>query len=151
MSVVFETSVHIDAPVAEVFALSLSTELHVGSMSRYGERMVAGGTGQFNLGDVVTWRARPFGVHWTMTSRITELDEPHSFTDQQIRGPFAGFRHDHRFEPVGDGTLMIDRVAFRAPFGLLGWLVERLLLARYMKRLIMERNDFLKQTVERSG
>jgi ligand-binding SRPBCC domain-containing protein len=55
-----------------------------------------------------------------MTSRITEFDRPHRFVDEQVRGPFARFRHVHRFEPEGEGTMVIDEVEFDAPFGSLG-------------------------------
>lgn len=47
------------------------------------------------------------------------------------------------FRPHGDGTLMIDRVSFAAPLGLLGRIVERLVLAKYMRKLIEQRNLFL--------
>ena len=38
---------------------------------------------------------------------------------------------------------MTDRVEFRAPFGPLGRIVERLVLRRYLERLIAERGRFL--------
>ncbi|MFP5018264.1 SRPBCC family protein, partial [Paenarthrobacter ureafaciens] len=68
---------------------------------------------------------------------------PASFTDQQVRGPFKYLRHTHEFRPDGSGTLMVDTVEFAAPFGALGRLVEKLVLARYMENLIRERNEFL--------
>jgi ligand-binding SRPBCC domain-containing protein len=33
-----------------------------------------------------------------MTSRITEWSRPERFVDEQVRGPFAAFRHEHLFE-----------------------------------------------------
>ena len=38
---------------------------------------------------------------------------------------------------------MIDRIRFDAPFGPIGRAVEKLVLARYMQRLIEERGRFL--------
>src|SRR5437667_12407456 len=32
-----------------------------------------------SLGETVTWRARHFGVPWTVTSKITALDRPSRF------------------------------------------------------------------------
>ncbi|MET1051075.1 MAG: SRPBCC family protein, partial [Mycetocola sp.] len=98
----------------------------------------------------VTWRAWHFGVPLRMTSRITALNPPHSFTDEQVRGPFRSFRHEHEFRPSGAGTLMVDRVSFAAPFGVLGRVVERLVLASYMKRLIERRNTFLSGVDDRN-
>ena len=78
-----------------------------------------------------------------MTSRITALEFPSSFTDEQVRGPFKAFRHDHEFEATRTGSIMTDRVEFTAPFGILGDLVEKLFLRRYLERLIRERGKFL--------
>jgi hypothetical protein len=38
---------------------------------------------------------------------------------------------------------MTDHVSFAAPFGPLGRLVEKLVLARYLERLIRQRNAYL--------
>jgi hypothetical protein len=42
---------------------------------------------------------------------------------------------------------MIDRVSFAAPLGLLGRFVERLVLAKYMRRLIEQRNGYLQGVI----
>jgi ligand-binding SRPBCC domain-containing protein len=78
-----------------------------------------------------------------MTSRITSLTFPERFVDEQVRGPFKAFRHVHEFEARGNGSLMTDRVEFTAPFGPLGRIVERLVLRRYLERLIAERGLYL--------
>ena len=66
-----------------------------------------------------------------------------------MKGPFSFFRHDHQFSENGDATFTHDAVAFAAPYWPLGTLVERVVLARYMRRLIVERNAHLKRVVER--
>lgn len=86
-----------------------------------------------------------------MTSRIVELDRPSRFVDAQVRGPFRRFRHEHAFQPDGDGTLMIDQVQFDASLGPFGNLVERLVLRSYLIRLIDERNAHLKAAAEASA
>nr|WP_217274890.1 SRPBCC family protein [Rathayibacter sp. VKM Ac-2835] len=131
-------------PVAELFDRARSIDLHTESQAASEERAVGGVvSGTIGLGEEVTWRARHFGVPLRLTSRITAFDAPHSFTDEQTRGPFRSFRHEHRFEADGGGSVMTDRVSFRAPFGVLGRIAERLVLARYLRRLIEERGAFL--------
>lgn len=139
----------VDATPHEAFELSLSVDAHTASMARSGERAVGGVTaGILALGDQVTWRARHFGVPFTMTSRITEHDVPHRFVDEQVRGPFGRWWHEHRFEPTPDGRcLMTDTIRFASPLGPLGALVDRLVLRRYMERLIRERNEHLATTL----
>jgi ligand-binding SRPBCC domain-containing protein len=134
------------------FDLSLSIDAHLESFQASGERAVNGVTaGVIGLGEFVTWRARHFGITWTMTSIITEWDRPRRFVDEQRKGPFRSFRHEHRFESVEHGTRLIDDVEFEAPFGVLGRAVERLVLARYMRRLIDVRNAFLVTGATRLG
>ncbi|WP_420865176.1 hypothetical protein [Curtobacterium oceanosedimentum] len=44
---------------------------------------------------------------------------------------------------------MVDEIVFRAPLGPLGWSAERFALARYLPRLIAERNASLRDELER--
>ncbi|MEO7270168.1 MAG: SRPBCC family protein [Knoellia sp.] len=140
----------IQAPVEACFELSLSVDAHRESMGDSGEQAVAGVTsGLMALGDQVTWRARHFGVPFTMTSSITAYDAPHRFVDEQVRGPFQEWWHDHTFQEMPDGgTLMTDLVRFRAPLGPLGRFAEALVLNRYMPHLLAQRNQWLKEALE---
>jgi ligand-binding SRPBCC domain-containing protein len=149
----FEVRTQVAASPARCFELSLSVDAHAASMSFSGERAVDGITsGQMVLGDTVTWRARHFGVWFRMTSAITAYDHPARFVDEQIRGPFATWWHEHRFEAsTSGGTEMIDVIEFRSPGGPIGSLIDRLLLARYMAKLIRQRNGWLRQILESSA
>jgi hypothetical protein len=137
----FELRIRSSKSPAELFDLARSVDAHVASMSSSRERAVGGVTsGLLALGDEVTWRGVHFGLPLTMTSRITRMSAPTSFVDEQVRGPFRRFRHEHSFADQGEGCLMIDRIEFEAPLGILGVAVERLILARYLRRIIEERN-----------
>lgn len=140
----FERHTVLPVDRAAAFDLSLSIDAHLDSFQRSRERAVDGVTkGVIGLGEFVTWRARHFGITWKMTSTVTEWDRPVRFVDEQQRGPFKSFWHEHVFEPVADGTVLHDCVAFVAPLGPLGWLAERLVLGRYLPHLIDVRNGFL--------
>jgi ligand-binding SRPBCC domain-containing protein len=139
----FECRTRLPIGVQEAFDRSRSIDLHMSSMVRSREHAVAGvTTGLIGEGQEVAWRAWHFGVPIRMTSRITRMSPPDSFTDEQVRGPFKSFWHEHRFVADGDGTLMIDRVAFTAPFGVLGRLAE-VVLGPYLRQLIEQRNAHL--------
>jgi len=132
-----------------VFSASLDPDLHLATMARYGETMVAGPTGGvFTEGSTVTWRARHFGIPFRLTTVVFDIDRPRRFCDRQVKGPFGGFHHEHVFDEHPDGTLMRDIVTFRSPFGPIGALVDRLFMREYMRRLIEERNDQLTTEVE---
>lgn len=148
----FEVITGIAAPPRRVFDLSLDVGVHTASMAGSGERIVGGvSSGRMGLGDTVTWQASHLGVRWRMTSRITALDPPDHFVDEQVAGPFRHWHHAHHFEPDGrGGTLMRDVVEFAAPLGPLGRLAERLVLDTYMARLIRQRNEHLRTAAEGS-
>jgi ligand-binding SRPBCC domain-containing protein len=146
---VIHLTTDIEAPIERVFDLARDLDLHAASMARMGERAVAGRTtGRVEIGDTVTWRARHFGLWWSLTSRITAARAPVTFEDVQERGPFAWFRHEHRFEVVGGVTRMHDRWEHRSPLGPVGRLVDRLVLGRYMRSLLVTRNEALKRAAE---
>ncbi|GAB3620221.1 hypothetical protein GCM10027417_14820 [Glutamicibacter endophyticus] len=144
MAVQFQCVTRTALPVQELFDRSLSIDAHTASMRHSAERAVAGvRSGQIGLGEQVTWQARHFGLPVRMTSRITALTSPRFFIDEQVTGPFASFHHLHEFHVEQGQTVMVDTVSFRAPFGALGWLVERLILGKYLRKLIEIRNEYL--------
>lgn len=146
----FRIETVIAAPVADCFALSLSVDAHTASMGPSGERAVAGVTsGEMTLGDTVTWSARHFGIPFRMTSAITAYERPTRFVDEQQRGPFRSWWHEHRFTPTdAGGTLMVDVVRFCSPLGPLGRVADAVVLGRHMPHLVRQRNAWLKQELE---
>lgn len=127
--------------MTELFDLSRSIDAHKDSMASSREEAIGGITsGLMSLGQEVTWRAWHFGLPIRMTSRITEMQAPHYFVDEQVRGPFLRFRHVHEFSEDRAGTVMVDRIDFAAPFGPLGLVAEKLFLGRHLRRLIDIRN-----------
>jgi ligand-binding SRPBCC domain-containing protein len=148
-----ELSTRIHAPPERCFDLARSVDLHTHSTAATGERAVGGVVhGLLGPGQQVTWRARHFGVRQTLTSRITAYDRPRHFRDSMVRGAFRRFDHDHYFERAPDGgTVMRDVFDYEAPLGPLGRLVERLLLTRYLRRFLEERNRQVKAVAESEG
>jgi ligand-binding SRPBCC domain-containing protein len=86
----------------------------------------------------VTFAARHFGLPWRMTSRITAYDCPRRFVDEQVRGPFRAWRHEHTFawDDALGVTIARDVVHFIAPLGFLGWMVEKVVPERHMRRIL---------------
>jgi ligand-binding SRPBCC domain-containing protein len=144
VTVEFECVTASERSAEQMFDRARNIETHTESQMDAAEKAVAGvTTGLIGLHQSVTWKARHFGLPFTLTSRVTEFEPPHRFVDEQVRGPFSSFHHEHLFEAAETGSVMIDRVRFTAPFGALGRVVEKLVLARYMRRLIEQRGRFL--------
>jgi ligand-binding SRPBCC domain-containing protein len=139
----------IAAPARRCFFLALSIDLHVQSTAGTRERAVAGvTTGLIGNGESVTWQGRHFGLMLRHTSKITKYEPPTFFQDVMTAGRFKSFEHDHRFREQDGETVMKEELRFSAPFGVLGFLVESLVLRNYLTRFLLERNKLLKQVAE---
>jgi ligand-binding SRPBCC domain-containing protein len=62
----------------------------------------------------------PFiGVNWEVT--IEDMVENKLIVDLQKKGPFKFWRHEHKFDLLFDGTvIMTDDITFEIGFGLIG-------------------------------
>ncbi|MET0635436.1 MAG: SRPBCC family protein [Chitinophagaceae bacterium] len=139
----------IAAPVERVFDLARSIDLHKYSMTRYKEEAVAGiRFGLIEKDETVTWKARHFFKTRYLRTKITAMDRPSGFTDEQEDGDFRSLKHKHHFKPCDNGTIMIDEFEFETPYGAMGKGLNRLYLLRYMKKLLVNRNQTIKSFAE---
>ncbi|WP_027088043.1 SRPBCC family protein [Cohnella panacarvi] len=144
-----QLSQFIRAPIEVCFDLSRSIELHMESTSHTNERAIKGRTsGLIALGETVTWEATHFGIRQRLASMITEFDPPYRFVDEMVSGAFKRFRHVHTFESRDGGTLMTDAFDYTSPFGPLGRLADRMFLRSYMERLLLRRNEYIRNKAE---
>ncbi len=86
-------------------------------------------------GALIRYRLRVRGVPVSWLTAIEEWAPPHRFTDVQLRGPYALWRHTHTFEADGGETVMRDVVRYRIGFGPLGELAHRLVVRRDLERI----------------
>ena len=91
-------------------------------------------------GVFIDYRLRVHGFPVTWRSEITAWDPPHRFVDEQRRGPYRMWCHEHLFEDQGDRTLVGDRVRYAVPGGLL---INRLFVARDVERIFDYRRERL--------
>ncbi len=139
----------INAPSERVFDLSRDIDFHMQSASQTREKAIAGKTsGLILYGETVTWRGRHFGLFLEHTSKIVSYERPYRFTDVMIKGHFKYFAHQHIFRNENGGTLMIDVLTYRVPFGILGQWFDRLLLKKHLTKFLKRRNKAIKKRAE---
>lgn len=81
----------------------------------------------------------PFHRRWVAAHEA--LDDGLGFVDEQVSGPFAHWRHEHRFLPHGSSrSLLDDRVDYGLPLGALGRLVGARSAARTVDRIFAYRH-----------
>lgn len=86
-------------------------------------------------GTTIRYRLRLHGIPIDWLTEICEWNPPHSFVDEQIKGPYRQWRHTHRFEAHGSRTKMVDEVRYSLPFGVLGRLVHEVKVRRDVNRI----------------
>ena len=139
----------IQAPVDRVFDLSRNIELHKESMKQHNEEAVAGTRfGLIGVDETVTWKARHLFKTRVLRIRITDMQKPLRFVDEQADGSFKIMKHEHHFKPCNNGTIMIDLFHFESPYGTIGKLINSFYLTRYVKNLLQQRNKVIKEYAE---
>jgi len=139
----------INSTIEICFDLSRSIDLHQISTAISEEQAIEGKTsGLINYGETVTWQAIHFGIKQKLTSKITQFQSPFYFRDEQVKGAFKYFIHDHNFEQSSNGVIMRDRFEFRSPYGFAGKLFDKIILTNYMAKLLTERNGIIKDYAE---
>ena len=139
----------IAAPAERIFDLSRSIELHKKSMAHTQETAVGGTTlGLIENNETVTWKAKHLGKMRLLKVKIAAMNKPLSFIDEMVTGDFHSMRHEHHFKTVENGTLLIDLFDFEAPYGNLGKLFSKLYLTKYLRRLLEQRNNVIREYAE---
>lgn len=139
----------IHAPMDRVFDLSRSITLHKRSMQHVQEEAVRGRTnGLIEYDETVTWRAKHLGKMRELTTKITEMRKKEYFCDEMVKGDFTYMKHEHFFKEIENGTVTIDIMKFGTPYGRLGKWLERFFLQKYMTRLLVMRNNTIKEYAE---
>jgi ligand-binding SRPBCC domain-containing protein len=135
----------IKAPIETVFDVSRNIDIHLLSAIQTNEKAIDGRTsGLIELNETVTWSGKHFGLNLLHKSRITQFNFPTYFVDKMEKGHFKSLKHEHFFQTEGDYTIMIDRLEYETPFGILGFLFDRIILKKYLRNFISNRNKTLK-------
>lgn len=139
----------IAAPQERVFDLSRSVALHKASMKHHEERIIDGTmSGLMNLNDTVTWTAKHFFKQRRLKIKIIGFQRPEYFIDEQEDGDFKMMKHEHYFKSIENGTILIDQFHFETPRGLIGRLLNKFYLEKYITQLLKERNKMIKEVAE---
>lgn len=141
---------HYFASIETVFDTNRNIDIHQQSASKTKEIAIAGITsGLINKNETVTWKGKHFGVYLTHQSLISELIFPTYFVDEQLKGKFKSFKHQHFFEQKENYVEVRDLLEYETPFGIFGKLFDKLFLKKHLTDFIMKRNAVLKNLAEK--
>lgn len=96
-------------------------------------------------GLMIEYEVKPLlGIPMKWITEITHVDELKFFVDEQRKGPYKIWHHEHHFKQVENGIEMTDIVSYEIPFGILGKIAHPLLV----KKKLTEIFDYRFQKVE---
>jgi ligand-binding SRPBCC domain-containing protein len=93
----------------------------------------------------IDYRISLRGLPMRWRTRIAGWDPPHSFADEQERGPYKHWYHVHTFEPVDGGTVVGDHVEFAVGGGPLSPLLTRWFVLPDVQRIFHYRLDRIRE------
>jgi ligand-binding SRPBCC domain-containing protein len=91
-------------------------------------------------GALIDYRLRLHGLPLRWRSRIRAWEPPRRFVDEQVKGPYRLWVHEHTFESAAGGTTVRDRVDYAVPGGAL---IQRLFVARDVEKIFRYRRETL--------
>lgn len=68
-------------------------------------------------GTLIDYKLRAHGVPLRWRTLICDWQPPHRFVDEQLRGPYRQWIHEHTFTEQDGGTLAQDKVLYAVPGG----------------------------------
>lgn len=94
------------------------------------------------VGALIEYQLRIHGFPIRWCTEITGWNPPHSFVDEQRRGPYRLWRHTHTFTDKDGGTHCHDCVEYAVPGGAL---VNKLFVKRDVETIFAYRAEALKK------
>jgi hypothetical protein len=145
MTYIFQNEQWIARPIDEVFAFFADAHnLEKLTPPWLGFKILSMSTDSIEQGTTIHYRLRLHGipVHWQ--TDICEWKPPHSFVDEQTKGPYKRWRHTHTFEAHGSRTKVIDEVQYSLPLGVLGRIIHTLKVHGDVSRIF----DYRRQRID---
>jgi len=72
-------------------------------------------------------------------TEITHVKHQQYFVDEQRKGPYKIWHHEHHFREVEGGVEMTDIVSYELPYGILGKLAHPILVKKKLNQIFAYR------------
>lgn len=96
-------------------------------------------------GMLIDYKVKPLlGIPVRWQTEICRVEKPFIFVDRQIKGPYKVWEHTHTFRPDNGGVLMNDRVDYEIPLGIIGKMMNSLVVKREIEKIF----EFRKHTLQ---
>jgi ligand-binding SRPBCC domain-containing protein len=104
----------------------------------------------FEEGNTITWQDKIFFKIRKTSCKIEEIIPFQKICSEQTEGSFSQFRHEQYFKEINNGTILIDKLFFDLPYGVIGKIINRIFLETYLKNFLDKKNRAVKEFAESS-
>lgn len=106
--------------------------------------ILSGADTSMYAGQIIQYKVSPlplFKAKWV--TEIKYVDHQNFFVDEQRYGPYDLWHHKHFFKAIEGGVEMLDIVDYKPPFGILGRMVEPIIVRPKLKEIFEYRKEKL--------
>ena len=95
-------------------------------------------------GLIISYTVKPIlGVKMNWVTEITHIKDKKYFVDEQRKGPYKMWHHEHILIKTDNGIIMKDIISYIPPFGILGKILNILFIKRQVKGIFKYRTEVL--------
>ena len=97
-------------------------------------------------GLMITYRIKPLmniPINWC--TEITHVKEKEFFVDEQRKGPYNIWHHEHHFKDVDGGVLMTDLLHYDIGKSFIGWIAGKVFVHKKVKAIFEYRYKALER------
>ena len=97
-------------------------------------------------GTIIIYDISPFlNIHFTWVTEITVVKHQEYFVDEQRKGPYRIWHHEHNFTKVDGGVLMTDKLYYDIGKSVIGELAGKLFVHKKVKAIFEFRGKQLEE------
>ncbi|MEJ2113790.1 MAG: SRPBCC family protein [Flavobacteriaceae bacterium] len=111
-----------------------------------GFNILSGADRPMFAGQIIQYIVTPvLGIKTKWVTEITHVVDKHYFVDEQRFGPYALWHHKHFIKEIDGGVEMEDIIDYKLPFGILGQLVQPILVKPKLEEIFNYRTKKLEE------
>jgi len=97
-------------------------------------------------GTMIIYEISPFlSIHFNWVTEITVVKHMEYFVDEQRKGPYRIWHHEHHFKEAPGGVLMTDKLYYDIGKSVFGWIAGKLFVHKKVKAIFEYRYKQLEE------
>ena len=97
-------------------------------------------------GQIIQYTVKPLlGIKINWVTEITQVQDKEFFVDEQRFGPYSFWHHKHFIKEIENGVLMEDVIHYKIPLGIIGYIVNSLIVKKKLGRIFEYRTKKLNE------